>query len=154
MARVIYGFRISVLFGFILTIISAVVGVGAGAIQGYFGGWIDLLLQRFMEVWSSMPTLYILIILASVVEPNFWWLLGILLLFSWMGFVGVVRAEFLKTRKLEYVRAARALGVGDTKTDHARRPLRPDGADGQIEDVLLARRAAYLDQQLVVAPGR
>ena len=114
-ARVIYGFRISVLFGFILTIISAMVGVGAGAIQGYFGGWIDLLMQRFMEVWSSMPTLYILIILASVVEPNFWWLLGILLMFSWMGFVGVVRAEFLKTRKLEYVRAARALGVGDAK---------------------------------------
>lgn len=114
-SRIIYGFRISVLFGFILTIISAIVGVGAGAIQGYFGGWIDLLLQRLMEVWSSMPTLYILIILASVVEPNFWWLLGILLLFSWMGFVGVVRAEFLKTRKFEYVRAAKALGVGDTR---------------------------------------
>lgn len=114
-ARVIYGFRISVLFGFILTLISAVVGVGAGAVQGYFGGWLDLLLQRFMEVWSSMPTLYILIILASVVEPNFWWLLGILLLFSWMGFVGVVRAEFLKTRKFEYVRAARALGVRDAR---------------------------------------
>ena len=114
-ARVIYGFRISVLFGFLLTLISAVVGVGAGAIQGYFGGWVDLLVQRFMEVWSSMPTLYILIILASVVEPNFWWLLGILLLFSWMGFVGVVRAEFLKTRQFEYVRAARALGVGDTR---------------------------------------
>ena len=114
-ARVIYGFRISVLFGFILTLISAVIGVTAGAVQGYFGGWIDLLLQRFMEVWSSMPTLYILIILASVVEPNFWWLLGILLLFSWMGFVGVVRAEFLKTRKFEYVRAARALGVSDTR---------------------------------------
>ncbi|MYJ51138.1 MAG: ABC transporter permease [Gammaproteobacteria bacterium] len=114
-ARVIYGFRISVLFGFILTLLSAVIGVGAGAIQGYFGGWLDLLLQRFMEVWSSMPTLYILIILASVVEPNFWWLLGLLLLFSWMGFVGVVRAEFLKTRKFEYVRAARALGVGNTR---------------------------------------
>jgi len=92
-----------------------VIGVTAGAVQGYFGGWTDLLLQRFMEVWSSMPTLYILIILASVVEPNFWWLLGILLLFSWMGFVGVVRAEFLKTRKFEYVRAARALGVSDTR---------------------------------------
>ncbi len=114
-ARVIYGFRISVLFGFILTLTSAVIGVGAGAIQGYFGGWLDLLLQRFMEVWGSMPTLYILIILASVVEPNFWWLLGILLLFSWMGFVGVVRAEFLKTRKFEYVRAARALGVRDAR---------------------------------------
>ena len=114
-ARIIYGFRISVLFGFLLTLASALVGVAAGAVQGYFGGWLDLMLQRFMEVWSSMPTLYILIILASVVEPNFWWLLIILLLFSWMGFVGVVRAEFLKTRKLEYVRAARALGVGDTR---------------------------------------
>ncbi len=114
-ARLIYGFRISVLFGFILTIFSAIIGVSAGAIQGYFGGWIDLIAQRFMEVWSSMPTLYILIILASVVEPNFWWLLGILLLFSWMNFVGVVRAEFLKTRKLEYVRAARALGVGNLR---------------------------------------
>ena len=115
LARVIYGFRISVLFGFTLTIISAALGVGAGAVQGYYGGWIDLLLQRFMEVWSSMPTLYILIILASVVEPNFWWLLGILLMFSWMGFVGVVRAEFLKTRKFEYVRAARALGVSTSR---------------------------------------
>ncbi len=114
-ARIIYGFRISVLFGFILTFISAAMGVSAGAIQGYFGGWIDLLLQRFVEVWSSMPTLYILIILASVVEPNFWWLLGILLLFTWMGFVGVVRAEFLKTRQFEYVRAARALGVSDSR---------------------------------------
>ncbi len=114
-ARIIYGFRISVLFGFILTLISAVIGVGAGAVQGYFGGLIDLLVQRFVEVWSSMPTLYILIILASVVEPNFWWLLGILLLFSWMGFVGVVRAEFLKTRKFEYVRAARALGVSNSR---------------------------------------
>ncbi len=114
-ARIIYGFRISVLFGFILTLISAVIGVGAGAVQGYFGGLIDLLLQRLVEVWSSMPTLYILIILASVVEPNFWWLLGILLLFSWMGFVGVVRAEFLKTRKFEYVRAARALGVSNSR---------------------------------------
>jgi microcin C transport system permease protein len=110
-ARTIYGFRISVLFGFTLTIISAVVGVSAGAVQGYFGGWIDLLFQRFMEVWSSVPTLYVLIILASIVEPNFWWLLGILLLFQWMGFVGVVRAEFLRARNLDYVRAARALGA-------------------------------------------
>jgi len=110
-ARTIYGFRISVLFGFTLTIVSAVVGVSAGAVQGYFGGWIDLLFQRFMEVWSSVPTLYVLIILASIVEPNFWWLLGILLLFQWMGFVGVVRAEFLRARNLDYVRAARALGA-------------------------------------------
>ncbi len=112
-ARLIYGFRISVLFGFALTIISAIVGVTAGAVQGYFGGWLDLLFQRFIEVWSGLPTLYLLIILASIVEPNFWWLLGLLLLFSWMGFVGVVRAEFLRARNFDYVRAARALGVGN-----------------------------------------
>ncbi len=112
-ARLIYGFRISVLFGFTLTIISAVIGVAAGAAQGYFGGWLDLLFQRFIEVWAGLPILYILIILASIVEPNFWWLLGVLLLFSWMGFVGVVRAEFLRARNFEYVRAARALGVSD-----------------------------------------
>ncbi|MDH3380430.1 MAG: ABC transporter permease [Gammaproteobacteria bacterium] len=112
-ARLIYGFRISVLFGFALTIISAVVGVTAGAVQGYFGGWLDLLFQRFIEVWAGLPTLYLLIILASIVEPNFWWLLGLLLLFSWMGFVGVVRAEFLRARNFDYVRAARALGVGN-----------------------------------------
>ena len=112
-ARLIYGFRISVLFGFTLTVISAVVGVAAGAIQGYFGGWIDLTFQRFMEIWSGLPILYLLIILASVVEPNFWWLLGLMLLFSWMGFVGVVRAEFLKVRNFDYVRAARALGVSN-----------------------------------------
>ena len=111
LARVIYGFRISVLFGFALTFISAVIGVSAGAVQGYFGGWIDLIFQRFIEIWSGLPTLYLLIILASVVEPNFWWLLGLLLLFSWMGFVGVVRAEFLRARNFEYVRAAQALGV-------------------------------------------
>ena len=113
LARVIYGFRLSVLFGFTLTIVSAVVGVSAGAVQGYFGGLVDLLFQRFMEVWSSVPTLYVLIILASIVEPTFWWLLGILLLFQWMGFVGVVRAEFLRARNFDYVRAARALGAGD-----------------------------------------
>lgn len=113
LARLIYGFRISILFGFILTIVSAVIGVTAGAIQGYFGGLVDLFFQRFMEVWSGLPTLYLLIILASIVEPNFWWLLGVMLLFSWMGFVGVVRAEFLRARNFEYVRAARALGVSD-----------------------------------------
>jgi microcin C transport system permease protein len=112
-ARLIYGFRISVLFGFALTLVSAVIGVSAGAIQGYFGGWVDLLFQRFMEIWSGLPTLYLLIILASVVEPNFWWLLGLLLLFTWMGFVGVVRAEFLRARNFDYVRAARALGVSN-----------------------------------------
>ena len=113
LARVIYGFRISVLFGFTLTVLSAIVGVISAAIQGYFGGWIDLLFQRFIEVWSSMPTLYLLIILSSVIQPNFWWLLGLLLLFSWMGFVGVVRAEFLRARNLEFVRAARGLGVSN-----------------------------------------
>ena len=113
LARVIYGFRISVLFGFALTFISAIIGVSAGAVQGYFGGWLDLIFQRFIEIWSGLPILSLLIILASVVEPNFWWLLGLLLLFSWMGFVGVVRAEFLRARNFEYVRAAQALGVSN-----------------------------------------
>ncbi|MFT5259576.1 MAG: microcin C transport system permease protein [Saprospiraceae bacterium] len=112
-ARLIYGFRISILFGFSLTIISAIIGIAAGAMQGYFGGWLDLVFQRFIEIWSGLPTLYLLIILASVVEPNFWWLLGLMLLFSWMGFVGVVRAEFLRARKFEYVRAAKSMGVSD-----------------------------------------
>ena len=111
LARLIYGFRISVLFGLALTLFSSVIGIAAGAIQGYFGGWIDLFFQRFIEIWSGLPTLYLLIILSSFVEPNFWWLLGIMLLFSWMSLVGVVRAEFLKARNLEYVKAARALGV-------------------------------------------
>ena len=112
-ARLIYGFRISILFGLTLTIISSVVGVCAGAVQGYFGGRTDILFQRFIEIWSGLPTLYLLIILASVVQPNFWWLLGLMLLFSWMALVGVVRAEFLRARNFDYVRAARALGVGD-----------------------------------------
>lgn len=112
-ARLVYGFRISVLFGLALTAVSVVVGVSAGAVQGYFGGWVDLLFQRFIEIWAGLPVLFLLIILASIVEPNFWWLLGIMLLFSWMGFVGVVRAEFLKVRNYDYVRAARALGVSD-----------------------------------------
>jgi microcin C transport system permease protein len=112
-ARMIYGFRISVLFGLALTIASAVVGVSAGAVQGYFGGWTDLLMQRFIEIWSSMPVLYILLIIAAIMPPGFFVLLGIMLLFSWVGFVGVVRAEFLRARNFEYVRAARALGVGN-----------------------------------------
>ncbi len=112
-ARLIYGFRISILFGLTLTIFSSIVGVGAGAVQGYFGGLTDLLFQRFIEIWSGLPTLYLLIILASVVQPNFWWLLGLMLLFSWMALVGVVRAEFLRARNFDYVRAARALGVND-----------------------------------------
>ncbi len=112
-ARMIYGFRISVLFGLALTLCSAVIGVTAGAVQGYFGGWTDLLLQRFIEIWSSMPVLYILLIIAAMMPPGFFVLLGIMLLFSWVGFVGVVRAEFLRARNFEYVRAARALGVGN-----------------------------------------
>lgn len=112
LARLLYGFRISVLFGLTLTVLSSIVGIIAGALQGYFGGLLDLLFQRFMEVWSGMPTLFLLIILSSVVEPNFWWLLGITLLFGWMGLVGVVRAEFLRARNFEYVLAARALGMG------------------------------------------
>ncbi|WP_235981782.1 ABC transporter permease [Methylobrevis albus] len=110
-ARLIYGFRISVLFGLILTVVSSVIGVAAGAIQGYFGGWTDLLFQRFIEIWTSLPELYILLIIASIFVPSFWILLGILLLFSWTRLVGVVRAEFLRARNFEYVRAARALGV-------------------------------------------
>jgi len=114
-ARLIYGFRISVLFGFILTVLSAIVGVSVGAVQGFYGGLTDLLGQRFIEIWAGMPTLYLLIILASVVEPNFWWLLILLLAFGWMGFVGVVRAEFLRARNLDFVKAAKALGVSDIK---------------------------------------
>jgi microcin C transport system permease protein len=112
-ARLIYGFRISVLFGLTLTLISSVIGVLAGAIQGYFGGWVDLIFQRFIEIWTSVPTLYLLIIIAAVIEPNFWILLGILLLFSWVALVGVVRAEFLRGRNFEYINAARALGVSN-----------------------------------------
>ena len=111
LARLIYGFRISVLFGLALTLFSSVIGVAAGGIQGYFGGWIDLLAQRAIEIWSGLPVLYLLIILASLVEPTFWWLLGLMLLFSWMSLVAVVRAEFLRARNFDYVRAARALGV-------------------------------------------
>ncbi len=112
-ARLIYGFRISVLFGLTLTLVSSVVGVIAGAVQGYFGGWVDLIFQRVIEIWTSVPTLYLLIIIAAVIEPNFWILLGILLLFSWVALVGVVRAEFLRGRNFEYINAARALGVSD-----------------------------------------
>jgi microcin C transport system permease protein len=115
LARLIYGFRISVLFGLVLTVASSIIGVVAGAMQGYFGGAVDLLFQRFLEVWSSMPTLYILIILASFIQPGFWMLLGIMLLFSWMALVGLVRAEFLRGRNFDYVRAARALGMMDAR---------------------------------------
>ena len=112
-ARLIYGFRISVLFGLVLTFASSLIGVAAGAIQGYYGGTIDIVGQRFIEIWQGLPVLFLLIILSSFVQPSFWWLLGIMLLFSWMTLVDVVRAEFLRGRNLEYVRAARTLGAGD-----------------------------------------
>jgi len=112
-ARLIYGFRISVLFGLILTLLSAAIGITSGAFQGYYGGWLDLLFQRFIEIWTSIPLLFLLIIVASVLPPGFWILLCIMLLFSWTAFVGVVRAEFLRARNFEYVSAARALGVGN-----------------------------------------
>lgn len=111
LARAIYGFRISVLFGLTLTLFSSLIGVAAGAIQGYFGGLTDLIFQRFIEIWSGLPVLYLLIILASIVQPTFWWLLGLMLLFSWMSLVSVVRAEFLRARNYDYVKAAKALGL-------------------------------------------
>jgi microcin C transport system permease protein len=113
LSGLIYGFRLSVLFGLILTFCSAIVGVSLGAIQGYFGGWVDLGLQRVMEIWGGLPVLYILIIMASIVDLDFWWLLMIVLAFSWMPLTGLVRAEFLRARNLDYVRAATALGVGN-----------------------------------------
>jgi len=112
-ARLIYGFRISVLFGLILTSISSIIGVAAGAVQGYFGGWIDLIFQRLIEIWTSVPSLYLLLIISSVLVPSFFVLLGILLLFSWVALVGLVRAEFLRGRNFEYIQAARALGVSN-----------------------------------------
>jgi len=112
-ARLIYGFRISVLFGLILTGISSIIGVAAGAVQGYFGGWIDLIFQRLIEIWTSVPSLYLLLIISSVLMPSFFVLLGILLLFSWVALVGLVRAEFLRGRNFEYIQAARGLGVSN-----------------------------------------
>jgi len=114
-ARVIYGFRISVLFGLLLTILASALGVAAGAVQGYFGGRTDLIFQRFLEIWSSVPSLFVLIIISSVLVPGFWTLLGTLLLFWWVNLVGVVRAEFLRARNFEYITAARALGLSHTK---------------------------------------
>ena len=115
LARVIFGTRVSLLFALALTAASALIGIAAGALQGFYGGWVDLLGQRLLEVWSGLPVLYLLIILSGFVEPNFWWLLGIMALFSWLSLVDVVRAEFLRSRGLEYVKAARALGVGDVQ---------------------------------------
>ncbi len=113
LARLLYGFRISVLFGLILTFFSSIIGIAAGAIQGYFGGWLDLLFQRFIEIWEGLPVLYLLIIMAAVIQPSFFSLLALMLLFSWTSLVAVVRAEFLRARNFEYVRAARSLGVSD-----------------------------------------
>lgn len=113
LARVIYGFRISVLFGFSVTILASLIGVLAGATQGFFGGWVDLFFQRIVEIWGNIPTLYVLIIVSAIITPNFWILMILLTLFSWTSLVGVVRAEFLRARNFEYVRAARALGVSD-----------------------------------------
>ena len=115
LARIIYGLRLSILFGLTLTLVSSVVGVAAGAVQGYYGGWLDLSFQRLIEVWSGLPVLYLLIILSSLFQPGFWTLLGILLLFSWMELVAVVRAEFLRARNFAYVRAAEALGLSSGK---------------------------------------
>ncbi len=114
-ARLIYGFRISVAFGLLLAAVSSIVGIAAGAVQGYFGGWTDLLMQRFIDIWSSVPALYLLIILSAFIAPNFWLLLFILTLFSWTQLVHLIRAEFLRARNFEYVRAARALGLSDMR---------------------------------------
>ena len=115
LARTIYGFRISVLFALILTILSSIIGIAAGAVQGFFGGRVDLIFQRVLEVWSSIPELYVLIIISSMLIPGFWTLLLILLCFNWVSLVGVVRAEFLRGRNFEYVTAARALGLSNLK---------------------------------------
>jgi microcin C transport system permease protein len=114
-ARLLYGFRISVLFGITLTVFSSFIGIALGALQGYYGGLFDIIFQRFMEIWSGMPTLFLLIILSSIMEPSFFWLLGITLAFSWMSLVGVVRAEFLRARNFEYVLSARAMGMSNSR---------------------------------------
>ncbi len=115
LARVIYGFRISVIFGLLLTLLSSAVGILAGAVQGYFGGRVDLIFQRIVEIWSSMPELFVLLIISSALVPGFWTLLIVLLMFSWVSLVGVVRAEFLRGRNFEYINAARALGLSDAR---------------------------------------
>ncbi len=114
-ARVIYGFRLSIIFGLLLTFFSSIIGITAGAVQGYFGGWVDLIFQRILEIWGSVPSLYILLIISGVFVPGFWVLLGILLIFQWVSLVGYVRAEFLRGRNFEYIRAARALGLSNVK---------------------------------------
>ena len=114
-AQLLYGFRLSVLFGLSLTLMSSIIGITVGALQGYFGGLVDLIGQRFVEIWAGLPLLFLMIILASLIEPNFFWLLALLTLFGWMALVGVVRAEFLRARNFEFVRAARALGVSNRR---------------------------------------
>lgn len=114
-ARIIYGFRLSVSFALIVTALTSVIGIAAGAVQGYFGGLVDLIFQRIIEIWSSTPTLYVIIIVAALFQMNFWLLVGLMVLFGWTGLVGVVRAEFLRARNFEYVRAAKALGVSDAR---------------------------------------
>ncbi|MEM8632323.1 MAG: ABC transporter permease [Pseudomonadota bacterium] len=111
LARVIYGFRLSILFTLVVTICASIVGIAAGAVQGYFGGWTDLIFQRFIEIWTSSPSLYIIIILFAILGRSFWLLVFVTVLFGWPALVGVVRAEFLRARNFEYVRAAQALGV-------------------------------------------
>ena len=115
LARILYGIRLSVIFAFILTALSSIIGIFAGAVQGYFGGKTDILMQRFQEIWEALPQLFILIIVASVFQPTFWTLLVILLFFSWSSLTSVVRAEFLRTRNFEFVKAAKALGVSDAR---------------------------------------
>ena len=134
-AILLYGFRLSVLFGLSLTLISALIGVAVGALQGYLGGLTDLIGQRVVEIWAGLPILFVLIILSSLVEPNFFWLLGALALFSWMALVGVVRAEFLRARNFEFVLAARALGVA--RTHHHAPPCaaQRDGGDPHLPAV-------------------
>jgi microcin C transport system permease protein len=114
-ARLIYGLRISILFGLALTVVSSLIGVTAGAVQGYFGGLVDISFQRVLEIWNNLPVLYVLMFVASMLVPSFWTLLGILALFSWVELVAVVRAEFLRARNFDYVRAARAMGMGNGK---------------------------------------
>ncbi len=132
LARVIYGFRVSVLFGMILSVLSSAVGVAAGAIQGYFGGWIDLTFQRFIEIWRGLPQLYVLIIIASVIQPSFWSLLGILFLFQWMTLTQLVRAEFLRARNFDYIRAARAMGIDNVTIMWRHVLAQRDGGDSDV----------------------
>lgn len=113
LARMLYGLRTSIAFGFVLTLCVLLIGVSVGALQGYYGGGIDLFGQRLIEIWNSIPVLFVIIIVANTIAPNFWWILGIVLAFSWIGLAGVVRAEFLKVRNLEFVKAAKMLGLSD-----------------------------------------